>query len=75
MSDNSSLEERVKSLEKQISEFGKPPRPVKEKKTREPSAYNEFMKKFIEKEKKADPTKSHKDLFSEGAKAWGLSKK
>jgi hypothetical protein len=29
----------------------------------------------IEKEKKADPAKSHKDLFSEGAKAWSLSKK
>jgi hypothetical protein len=73
---SSSLEERVKSLENQIVEFGKKTqKPVKDKKPREPSAYNEFMKKFIEKEKKSNPSKSHKELFSEGANAWTLAKK
>jgi len=67
------LTEKFTDLEKKVNEMGKS-KPVKDKKPREQSEYNIFMKKFIETEKKKDSTKSHQDLFKEGAKAWSLKK-
>ena len=68
------LSEKFTELEKRVNEMGKV-KPVKEKKPREQSQYNIFMKKYIEDEKKKDSTKSHQDLFKAGAKAWSESKK
>ena len=67
------LSEKFTELEKRVNEMGKV-KPVKEKKPREKSEYNIFMKKFIEDEKKKDSTKSHQDLFKAGAKAWSEAK-
>ena len=64
------LEKRVAELE---SKFGKG-KPPNDKKPREPSEYNKFMSTFIETEKKKDSSKTHKELFSEAAKAWTLQK-
>ena len=70
-------ESELETLQKRVTElenkFGKS-KPIKDKKPREPSEYNKFMKSFFETEKKRDPSKSHKELFSEAAKAWTLQK-
>ena len=62
------LEKRIEELE---NKFGKV-KPQKDRKPRKPSEYNDFMKKFFEKNK--DASKSHKELFSEAAKAWTAKK-
>ena len=62
------LEARIEKLE---ASFGKS-LPQKDRKPRKPSEYNQFIKKFFEKNK--DASKSHKELFSEAAKAWSLKK-
>jgi hypothetical protein len=62
------LESRIEKLE---ANFGKS-KPQKDRKPRKPSEYNEFIKKFFEKNK--DASKSHKELFSEAAKEWTLKK-
>ena len=67
----SSLDKRLKELEQKVNGNGssKPP-----KAPRASSKYNDFMKDYITKEKNKGTTKSHKDLFSEGAKAWSEQK-
>ena len=60
------LDKRIKALEDNLNK--------KEKVPRKESEYNKFMKKYIADEKANGSTKSHKDLFSEGAKAWSQSK-
>ena len=37
---------------------------------RKSSEYNIFMGKYISDQKKSGSTKSHRDLFADGAKAW-----
>jgi len=64
------IDQRVKDLEKLLSSSGQT---KKEKKPRKKSEYNIFVQKYISKNK--DPSKSHKELFSDAAKAWGESKK
>jgi len=66
----------LKALEKRISalEDNQNSKPKAEKPPRKESEYNKFMKKYISEEKKKGSTKSHKDLFSDGAKAWGEQK-
>ena len=65
----SSLDKRLKELEQKVNGSGKAP-----KAPRVSSKYNDFMKEYITKEKNKGTTKSHKDLFSEGAKAWSEQK-
>jgi FMN phosphatase YigB (HAD superfamily) len=65
------LKERIEKLEKLENGSQKV---VKDKKPRKPSAYNDFMKKYISDEKKKDASKTHQELFAAGAKAWGLQK-
>jgi len=67
------LNSKVTELEKRINEMGKV-KSVKERKPREKSEYNIFVQKFIETEKKKDNSKTHKELFSEAAKAWSAKK-
>ena len=67
--DLKSLEKRISALEDQRNS-----KPVAEKPPRKASEYNKFMKKYISEEKKKGSTKSHKDLFSDGAKAWSENK-
>lgn len=63
------MEERVEALEKEIAELKKVKTTSnncvekKEKKTRAPSAYNEFMKTELAKIKLTNPEMSHKDRF------------
>jgi hypothetical protein len=65
-SDLKALEKRITALENN--------KVVKERAPRKESEYNKFMKNYIADEKKKGSTKSHKDLFAEGAKAWGVHK-
>ena len=65
-SDLKDLEKRITALENN--------KVVKERPPRKESEYNKFMKNYIADEKKKGSTKSHKDLFAEGAKAWGVHK-
>ena len=69
-SDIEALTKRVTALEigKKVEKIQKIKVPRKE------SEYNKFMKKYIADEKKKGTEKSHKDLFSAGAKAWSLAK-
>ncbi len=57
------MEARLEALEKEIKELkmGKPEK--KEKKTRTPSAYNNFMKTELAKVKAAQPEMPHKERF------------
>lgn len=57
------MEARLDALEKEIKELkmGKPEK--KEKKSRTPSAYNEFMKSELAKVKVSHPDISHKERF------------
>ncbi|KAJ3207643.1 hypothetical protein HDU67_007343 [Dinochytrium kinnereticum] len=48
-------------------------KPKKEKSTREPSAYNLFMKAELPRIKKADANLSHKDAFKLAASNWKTS--
>ena len=43
------------------------------KKPRKPSEYNIFMKDYFAKNSK-DPKKTHRELFTEAAKAWSAKK-
>jgi len=70
--DYKSLEKRLADLEQKVnSGSSKSP---KEKKTREPSEYNKFMKEHLAKLREKHPNKSHKDLFTEAANAWSKEK-
>ena len=67
-------DETIKKLEQRLTDLeSKMGKPQKERKPREPSEYNKFIKKYISANK--HPKKTHSELFSEGAKAWGLKKK
>jgi hypothetical protein len=66
-------DETIKKLEQRVTDLESKIKVKKERKTREPSEYNKFMKDFISKNK--DPKKTHPELFAEAAKAWGLKKK
>lgn len=57
------MEERLDALEKEIKELKMGKTEKKEKKTRTPSAYNEFMKTELAKVKVSNPDMSHKDRF------------
>ena len=72
--DYKALDKRIKALEDRSgdSKMGKE---KVEKKTRPPSEYNIFMKKYINEEKEKGSKKSHAEIFSAGAKAWTLQKK
>jgi hypothetical protein len=66
-SDYQKLEKRLKAVEAQLSNSGEAKKP---KEPRKSSEYNLFMGKYISEQKKSGSTKSHKDLFADGAKAW-----
>jgi len=68
------MESDIKALEKRIEALENKKTEKKEKVPRKESEYNKFMKNYILEEKKKGSTKSHKDLFGEGAKAWGAQK-
>jgi hypothetical protein len=65
-SDFSKLDKRIKALEEKLIN--------KEKKPKKSSDYNNFMKEYISEQKSKGSTKSHKELFADGAKAWGIKK-
>ena len=67
MSDYEKFNKRLTELEAKLNILDKPS--VKEKKTRKPSEYNIFMKNYFAKNNK-DPKKTHRELFTEAAKAW-----
>jgi len=69
--DYKSLDKRIKALEDRSGDS----KSSKEKKTRPPSEYNIFMKKYITGEKEKGSKKSHAEIFSAGAKAWTQQKK
>jgi len=50
------------------------PKKTIEKKAREPSAYNVFMKSEIAKVKAAKPDLAHKEAFKQAAANWSTSK-
>ena len=60
------LEKRITDLEAQLA------KPKKERKPREPSEFNIHMKNYLAKNK--DPKKTHRELWSEGVKAWNDKK-
>ena len=66
MSDYEKFNKRLTELEDKIKI-----KPVKEKKPRKPSEYNIFMKNYFAKNPK-DSKKTHRELFTEAAKAWGV---
>ena len=66
MSDYEKFNKRLTELEDKFAQ--KTSKPVKEKKPRKPSEYNIFMKNYFVKNK--DPKKTHRELFTEAAKAW-----
>ena len=65
------LEKRVSELEKKLNEKAV----KKERKPREKSEYNLFVKKYISDQKKKNSTKTHQELFKEAAGEWSSSKK
>ncbi len=72
MTDLGKLEKRIADLEAQVSSGKKPKAP---KVPRKPSDYNKFMKKFFEDSKKdKSSTKTHRELFTDAAKAWSAEK-
>ena len=73
MSDYEKFNKRLTELEDKINSV-KVDKPVKEKKPRKPSEYNIFMKNYFAKNSK-DSKKTHRELFTEAAKAWGENKK
>lgn len=70
------MEARVEALEKEIRELkmGKVPA-KKEKSTRAPSRYNNFMKEELARIAISDPGMSHKDKFKLAASRYGAAKK
>ena len=65
------LDKRLKALEKKLTNTTTE---VLDKKPRKSSDYNVFMRDYIAEQKTKGTTKSHKDLFAEGAKAWTQKK-
>lgn len=69
------MEARVEALEKELRDLkmGKP-LIKKEKGTRRPSAYNDFMKAELAKIKLSNPEMPHKDRFKLAASNYGAKK-
>ena len=68
---------RLDQLEKDFAELKsnmKSAKPKKDKPPRAPSEYNEFLKAYIEKQKKGEKY-DHKEAFKGAAIAWGEKKK
>ena len=67
--DYQKLDKRLKVLEKKSGNDTDI-----DKKPRKSSDYNVFMKDYIAEQKTKGTTKSHRDLFTDGAKAWSTKK-
>lgn len=71
---------RILKLEKDLEELklrlcDKPIKEKKEKKTRAPSEYNEFVKTFLAEQKaQRGDSYNHKTAFVEAGKAWSKKK-
>lgn len=66
--------ERIDKLEKRLEELEKlNKKEKKEKVPRKPSAYNNFMKKQLAKEKKDNPEATHKECWKKATAAWNES--
>ena len=70
-------ESRIDKLEKELKELklkmGTTPK--KEKKTREPTEYNKFVKDHLDKLKKSEGDKyNHKEAFKSASAAWSKAK-
>jgi|UniRef100_A0A6C0I8L8 hypothetical protein len=65
MTDIEDLNKRVKILEDSLKNQS-----IKEKPPRKETEYNKFMKTYIAEQKQKGTKKSHRDLFTEAAKAW-----
>ena len=70
--DLESLDRRLTALENTKPKADKADKA--ERAPRKQSEYNIFMKNYIGEQKTKGTTKSHKDLFAEGAKAWSAKK-
>lgn len=72
---------RILKLEKDLEELklrlcDKPNKEKKEKKTRAPSEYNEFVKTFLAEQKtKLGESYNHKTAFAEAGQTWSKKKK
>lgn len=69
------LEQRLKALEESMDDKKEKTVVKKEKKTRKPSAYNEFIGKTIKELKSKNEKLTHKEAFSEAVKEWNKNKK
>ena len=67
------LEQAIKELQSDIMKQ-KNDKPQPPKTPRAPSEYNEFLKKYVEEQKKK-PDYDHKKAFKGAAIAWGEKKK
>lgn len=71
-------EERIDKLEKEINDLKKrlcEDKPKKEKKHKEPSEYNKFVKDFVAKKKlELGDSYKHKEVFKAAANAWSEKK-
>ena len=70
MSDYEKFNKRLTDLEDKLKSTSVKAESVK--KPRKPSEYNIFMKDYFVKNK--DPKKTHRELFTEAAKAWSSKK-
>lgn len=69
------MEARVEALEREIRELKMGKTSVrKEKATRKPSIYNEFMREELKKTKISNPEMSHKERFKLAASRYGAKK-
>ena len=66
------LDKRLKVLEKKAGNGNT--EVSLDKKPRKSSDYNVFMKDYIAEQKTKGTAKSHRDLFTDGAKAWSTKK-
>ena len=76
MADYDKLNKRLTELEDKMKKSCnlEDKKSSKSKVTRKPSEYNIFMKNYFAKNSK-DSKKTHRELFTEAAKAWGENKK
>lgn len=71
------FEKQIKELQARVSELEKGSgsrKPKAEKKPREPTEFNKFVKEQLPKVKKENPDMSHKEAFAEAAKLWSKKK-
>jgi hypothetical protein len=64
------LDKRLKAVEDKLGNGTGSTGSKEPKAPRKSSEYNIFMGKYISDQKKSGSTKSHRDLFADGAKAW-----